>query len=385
MKKVCVVVQSRANYARIKSFLSACKASEQISLDIIASASMLLYRHGRPLDIMLQDGFIPRKSIYSTIDGDEPVVMAKSTGLTIIELSSAFEEIRPDFVLTVADRYETMATAIASSYMNIPLVHTQGGEVTGSIDESVRHSITKLAHVHFPATQKAAEYLRRMGEDPESVFTVGCPSMDLIPTVGELDLIDVISEYGGVGGVPDFAKPYVMAVFHPVTTEYESSSKQVKELLNSLIRIRDQGIQVIMLWPNIDAGSDSISKSLRDFREGGDSNGFFFFKNFSPEHYIVMLRKSLMIIGNSSSGLREASFIGLPSVNIGNRQRGRERASNTVDCVCSTAEIDQAVMHQLEIGRYEPSTLYGDGYAGQKMADIIKDFRPELQKRLHYD
>ena len=169
MRKVCVVVNSRANYGRIKSFMYHAQRSNKIELQLIVGASALLYRFGSAIDIIKSDGFEPNAVVHSILEGETPTTMAKSTGLGIVELATHFENLKPDIVLTVADRFETLATAVASSYMNITLAHTQGGEVTGSIDESVRHAITKLAHIHFPATERAAEYLERMGEQKNCI------------------------------------------------------------------------------------------------------------------------------------------------------------------------------------------------------------------------
>src|SRR6185312_11296337 len=155
---------------------------------------------------------------YSIIEGENPTTMAKSTGLIIMELATLFDQLKPDIVLTIADRFETMATAVATSYMNIPLAHTQGGEVTGSIDESVRHAVSKLAHIHFPATKQAAGYLVRMGERPETVHWVGCPSIDVVADIDLAMPADLLERYGGVGAPIDAGKPYLFVLQHPVTT-----------------------------------------------------------------------------------------------------------------------------------------------------------------------
>src|SRR5262245_22048549 len=198
-RKVCVVVNSRANYGRIKSFLRAARNHPDLELKLIVGASALLYRFGSVIDIMHKDGFQPDAIVHSIVEGETPVTMAKSVGLGTIELATHFQALLPDVVLTVADRFETIATAIAASYMNIPVAHTQGGEVTGSIDENVRHAITKLSHLHFPATERAREFLIRMGELPDSIFLTGCPSIDVL---AEIDLSlpsDVFERYRGVG------------------------------------------------------------------------------------------------------------------------------------------------------------------------------------------
>ena len=207
-RKVCVVVNSRANYGRIKSFLRAASDHPGLKLQLVVGASALLHRFGKAIDIIRGDGFEPQAVVHSIVDGETPTTMAKSVGLGTIELATHFEALKPDVVLTVADRFETIATAIAASYMNIPVAHTQGGEVTGSIDENVRHAITKLSHIHFPATARAREFLLRMGEREDTIFVTGCPSIDVLV---ENDLAlppDIFARNRGVGADLDVSKPY---------------------------------------------------------------------------------------------------------------------------------------------------------------------------------
>jgi UDP-hydrolysing UDP-N-acetyl-D-glucosamine 2-epimerase len=192
-RKICVVVASRANYGRIKSVLAAIKDSNKLELQLVVSASALLNKYGEVYKIIEKDGFIITRKAYYILEGENHIAMAKSTGMGVIELASIFDDIKPDMVLTVADRYETLATAIASTYMNIPLIHTQGGEVTGSIDESVRHAITKLAHLHFPATEQSRNRLIKMGEDPNFIFNVGCPAMDYLPNLDDIRILNNIN------------------------------------------------------------------------------------------------------------------------------------------------------------------------------------------------
>ena len=206
-RKICVVVASRANYGRIKSVLKAIDEHPQLQLQLVVSASALLERFGKVVNIIERDGFKIEAKVYIVIEGETPTTMAKSTGLAIVELSTIFENLKPDIVLTVADRYETMATAIAASYMNIPLAHTQGGEVTGSIDESVRHAVTKLAHVHFPSTELSRQRLIKMGEAPENVYLTGCPSLDIINDLDFSMDSDFFEKYTGVGARIDFNAP----------------------------------------------------------------------------------------------------------------------------------------------------------------------------------
>jgi UDP-hydrolysing UDP-N-acetyl-D-glucosamine 2-epimerase len=356
---------------------------EELVLQTVVGASALLQKSGNVQQIIESDGFDVSARMYTVIEGSEPVSMAKSTGLAVIETSSILDRLRPDVVVVVADRYEQIATAISASYMNIPVAHIQGGEITGSIDESVRHAITKLSHLHFPATELAASNLQQMGEDPNAIHTVGCPSIDLVVrTQGEISHTPAV---GGSGAQLNLENPYIVVLQHPVTTEYMDSYAQVTSTLEAVSRFSLQrGIQVVWLWPNVDAGSDSISKKLREFRESGNAENFHFRRNFSPENYIRLIRKAKCLVGNSSSGIREASFLGVPSVNIGNRQSGRERANNVIDTKSDSEEILEALNFQVDHGPYPPSHLYGDGNAGKRIANLLRGHLPSLDKKFHH-
>jgi UDP-hydrolysing UDP-N-acetyl-D-glucosamine 2-epimerase len=383
-RKVCVVVFSRANYGRIKSFLRAARNHPGLELQLIVGASALLYRFGEVIKIIRSDGFEPNSVVHSIVEGETPTTMAKSTGLAIVELATHFENLKPDVVLTVADRFETMATAVAASYMNIPVAHTQGGEITGSIDENVRHAITKLSHIHFPATERAKEFLIRMGEDPKTVYLTGCPSIDLLTDIDLSFTPDLFERYKGVGAVLDPGRPYIVVLQHPVTTEYGQGFQQINETLRAIHAIGSEGMQVAWLWPNVDAGSDDVAKGLRVFRETHRPDYLHFYRNFSPEDYARLINNSRCIVGNSSSGLREGAFLGVPCVNVGSRQSGRERAANVIDVPHDAAAIEAAVRHQIGHGRYEPSPLVGDGTAGRRIADILATAPLSIHKTIGY-
>ena len=379
-KKIFVVINNRANYARIKSVMQAILEHEDLHLQVAVGASALLHRFGMTIENIKDDGFSIDAKLYSVVEGENPTTMAKSTGLAIIELATLFENLRPDMVLTVADRYETLATAVAASYMNIPLVHTQGGEVTGSIDESVRHAITKLAHLHFPATATAAKNIVHMGEDASSVHMVGCPAIDLVAHL-DLSAPDQKKMPNGVGFIVDLTKPYLVVLQHPVTTEYGNGLQQIGETIKAIDAVNQQ---TIWLWPNIDAGSDEISKGLRSYREDTPNSKVGFFRNFSPELYAKLIANSACLIGNSSSAIREGSFLGVPAVNIGTRQNKRERGENVLNADYDSAEIESKILYQLKHGPYPKSIMYGDGNSGQAIAEILAQSDISTQKVLSY-
>jgi len=380
-RKICVVVNSRANYGRIKSVLSEINKHPALELQIIVGASALLYRFGNVKEVIEADGFRINAIVYSIVEGENPTTMAKSTGMAIIELATLFENLQPDIVMTVADRFETIATAISASYKNIPVAHTQGGEITGSIDESVRHAVTKLSHLHFTATEQATQYVIRMGEDPSCVFNTGCPSIDLILDLEMTLQPDIFTRYKGVGPDLDPEKPYLVVLQHPVTTEYGDGLEQINETLKAIKEIR---MQTVWLWPNVDAGSDDISKGLRMFRERERPDYIHFYRNFSVEDYVRLIHNSDCLVGNSSSALREGSFLGVPAVNIGTRQLNREHGNNVLHASYDANDIESAIKKQLDNGRYKRSTLFGDGHTGERIAKILSEVDIKIQKKLFY-
>ena len=383
-RKVCVVVNSRANYGRIKSVLKSIRAHSGLELQLIVGASALLHRFGSVVEVIRRDGFTPDSVVHSILEGETPTTMAKSTGLAIVELATHFENLKPDIVLTVADRFETIATAIAASYMNIPLAHTQGGEVSGSIDESVRHAVTKLSHIHFPSTERARDFLLKMGEQPDSVHLTGCPSLDLLVDADLSLAPDLFERYGGVGASVDPARSYLVALQHPVTTEYGAGLEQVRETLKAIDRVGRRGIQVVWLWPNVDAGSDDISKGLRVFRERHNPDYMHFFRNFGAEDYARLINNCTCLVGNSSSGIREGAFLGVPCVNVGSRQRARERGPNVIDTPHLADEIEAAIERQVAHGRYPPSLVYGGGRAAERITAVLATMPLSVDKTLSY-
>lgn len=384
MKKICVVIGSRANYSSIKSAMRAIQAHPQLELQLICAASALLDRYGQVVNLVEQDGFRIHEKLHILVEGETPTTMVKSTGMGLIELSSVFDRLGPDVVITVGDRFETMATTIAAAYMNIPVAHTMGGEVSGTIDESIRHAVTKFAHIHFPASREAAERIVKLGEPAETVFRVGCPRIDLVA--------EILAESGndmderifniGVGATLDLAKPFIVVSQHPVTTEYGEGERQIAATLSA---VRKSGMPAIVLWPNADAGSEDIARGIRKWRERGLAENMHFFKNLSTDAYIRLMSRAACLVGNSSSGIREGAFIGTPVVNIGTRQTARERGKNVVDVDHDETAIADAIAAQRKHGRYTIEDIYGEGNAGEKIAKILAELGPiDVQKRITY-
>jgi len=382
-RKICVVITARPSYARIKTVLQAIKRSCTMELQLVVGASALLERYGPVIDVIRDDGFNPNAVVYMVVEGENLVTSAKSTGIGIVELATIFDNLKPDIVLSVADRYETIATAIAASYLNIPVAHVQGGEVSGSIDEKVRHAVTKLSNIHLVATDKARERVIKMGEESKNVYITGCPSIDLAAKVAKhfSKFGDFFDKYPGVGKKFDLSSGYLVVMQHSVTNMYSSSLEQIRQ---TLLAIETLKIPTFWFWPNVDAGSDGISKGIRQFRETHQLPFVYFLKNLPPEDFLSLIFGARALIGNSSVGIRESAFLGVPVVNIGDRQQGRERGPNVIDVKENTAEICDAILKQVSHGRYPRSTIYGDGKAGERIADVLSIVGLNIEKRISY-
>jgi len=382
VRKVLVAITARPSYSRIRSALVHLREDPRVELKILCSGSSLLDRYGRVVDFIRADGFDVIDEAYTFVEGDDLINMALTTSNTIAYTAAILRRERPDVVVSIADRYETLGTAIAASYMNIPLVHVQGGELTGNIDEKVRHSITKLADLHLPSTAEAARRLVRMGENPDSIYVTGCPSIDIARECLSIPLADVVAATDRIsaGGHFDLDGPYLVVLLHPETDTHENSYQQMDMLLDV---VADCHLPTLLFWPNVDAGSDGTSKAVRIFRESGRADHFTFVKNLEGHQFLALLRDASCLIGNSSVGIRECAFLGTPVVNIGDRQQGRERAENVLDVPWERDLLKAALERQIDHGRYPSSDLYGDGKAGPVIARTIATARTSFTKRFH--
>ena len=382
-RKVCVVVTARPSYSRVKTALQAIKEHPKLELQLVLAGSSLLDRYGSAYKVIENDGFEVVEKIYNILEGETPTAMAKTTGLAIMELSTTFANLKPDVVVTIADRFETIATSIAASYQNIPLAHIQGGEVTGNIDEKVRHANTKLADIHLVASQDAEQRVIRLGENPDYVINTGCPSMDLAKEVLEKPDFDFdpLVKYGGVGSEINWRDGYLVVMQHPVTTEFKDAKKDIEATLDA---INDLKIPTFWFWPNVDAGSDATSKGIRAFREKYQPEYIHFFKNMEPNDFLRLIKNSRCLIGNSSVGIRESAFLGIPVVNIGTRQHGRQRAKSVIDCDYNKDMIKDSISTHLENGHYESEFIYGNGTAGEKIADTLATIDLIFHKTITY-
>jgi UDP-hydrolysing UDP-N-acetyl-D-glucosamine 2-epimerase len=383
-RKICVVVTARPSYSRIKTALTAIKNHQDLELQLVVAASALLDRYGSAVEYINKDGFEIAAKVFNVLEGENLTAAAKTTGIGILELSTVFDNLKPDIVVTVADRFETMATAIAASYMNIPLAHVQGGEVTGNIDEKVRHAITKLADYHLVASEDAKERVIKLGENPDFVFNTGCPSIDLAKEVMQSSAtlpFNPYEKYGGVGAEPDLSAGYIVVMQHPVTNEYQDSRRHIDTTLKA---ISELDRPTLWFWPNVDAGADGTSAGIRSYREKHTLPNVHFFKNMEGKDFLHLLNHTTCLIGNSSVGIRECAYLGVPTVNIGSRQNRRDRGSNVIDVDYDKEAIVAAVQTHLSRGKSSLSNVYGGGDAGTQIAELLATLPLQFHKTITY-
>ncbi len=379
-RKICFVLVNRANYGRVRSLMIRLKDSKYFELQTVLISSTLLKKYGSLINLVRKDGIKINFQLFNHIEGENLYTMTKSTGLALLDLSSAFQRLKPDMIFTIGDRYETLSTAITASFLNIFLVHLQGGELTGSIDEVVRHSITKLSNLHLVATKKSRKRVIQMGENPKSVLNVGCPSIDIIKKINFSTNVDLKKYKFGVGNSVELKKPYYVVLLHPVTTDYENNKNLINETIEAIKKLNKQ---TVWLWPNNDAGSNFITNKIRTLREKKIDLKINFYINFEVNDYLKLISKCKCLIGNSSSGIRESSYLGVPVVNIGDRQNFRERGKNIIDVDIDSNKILKAIksIHNKKIIK---SNIYGDGNANNKILKVLKTCDLNT-KKIFYD
>lgn len=382
MKHICIYIGGRANYSSIKSVMNAIKNDPEMKLSTLVGSSALLKRYGKVEDELIKDGFNIDYRFYSHVEGGNPETMVKSSGLALIEVSSIFSQMNPDCVLVVGDRFDVMPVALATAYMNIPLAHTMGGEVTGTIDESIRHALTKFANIHFPANDDAAKRILKMGEFENTVFNHGCPRNDLV--LNEIETSNsyaVLNEYFENFNFLENEK-YILLSQHPVTTEFENNVSYIKETLSAL---KKTGLPAILLHPNADAGGEDIIKCIEDFIDENNDPKYISSSNLPNRIYIHLMNTTSCLLGNSSSGIREGALIGTPVVNLGTRQNQRQAADNVITVKNNSEDIYNAILNRVEHGKFDRDELYGDGKTGVKIAKTLKDFNlKNTQKVISY-
>lgn len=373
IKKICFVIFSSANYNSIKSVILEAKKSKRFKVFVIVGASALQNKFGDVANRIINDGIKIDFKIENQFSTSELSSMVKTTGLGMIELSDIFTQVSPDVVFTVGDRYETISTAITATYMNILVAHTMGGEVTGTLDESVRHAISKLSHLHFVANKDSMKRVIKLGEVPSNVYNVGCPRNDLLKNILNKKKFKKEFEYlsrKGVGDLDNLSQndDYLVTLYHPVTTELEKNEQVILNIVDATSKFN---IKNIIIWPNSDGGSEQISKKLRTLREKNLMQNYKIYKNLPIEYYIPLIKHAKCLVGNSSSAIRDGAFIGVPAVNVGKRQNSRLTSKNVIQSSNEMQDIYKKI--KIQYGKkFKSSKLYGSGDSGKKILKILK-------------
>ncbi len=379
MKKVAVVSGTRADYGIYYPILKAIQGDDELELHLIVTGMHLSSSYGNTVENIKQDGFRISARVECLFQGSTHGNMARSIGTGIMGMTQAFESIEPDFVVVLGDRGEMLAAAIVSTHLNIPLIHLHGGEVSGTIDESVRHAISKLAHIHLVATEGSRERLIRMGEDPWRIHVVGAPRIETIENTMLPSLDETKQKYQ-----LDFTGEYLLFVYHPVTTE-EHDLVVLNQLFRELVKTE---LNLVCIMPNSDAGTEKIKEVYKDF--AGEPR-IYMATNFGQLDYLVMLKHAVMLVGNSSSGIIEAASYKVPVINIGSRQNGRERSLNIIDIAEDKDELVQALAHvrskEFQQSLHSLTNVYGRENTSRSIVQIIKQISKTerlIQKTITY-
>lgn len=372
MKHIAILLTNRANLARSQTVIEHLSRSSECKITILACSSFVLEKFGRPVDKIQNYPLTTLIEITSNIEGETLETQAKSTGLLLIELSSILCREKPDALIVVADRFEILAGAISAAYQNIPVVHIQGGEVSGNIDDRVRNAVTMLSDLHFPCSAPAVERLNKMAGLRGDVVNHGCPAMDLIYHHEPNDPWKVLDLYTHVGSAPKSGTPYLLLVFHPETDLYEQARARAEAFFSAMVS-DEIGMHLVVLWPNVDAGSDAVAKEIRRLRESHFNLPLAVYKHFSPEDYLDVMRGACVLVGNSSSFLREGLHLGKPAVLVGVRQANRDTGKNAEFASDLGPDLVAKVRNAIH-REVSPGNMYGVGGAGKGIAREILRF-----------
>lgn len=382
-RKVCVVTGTRAEYGLLRPIMNAIQEEGSLALQLLVTGMHLSFRHGRTINFIIEDGFYIDATVEMTPEGDSSFEMAESVGVGIVGMSKVFSALKPDVVLVLGDRVEALAASIAAVYMGIFVAHVHGGDsAEAGLDESARHAITKFAHIHFPATELSARRIRKMGEQDGRIFVTGAPGLDDIEK-GCYPPREIVAEKFGL----DLGKPTVLLVQHSVSTEPGLAGGQVRETLAALAELQ---FQTIAVYPNSDSGGGDIIEELESFRSSHP--WFKLYQSIPRADYLGLMNTVSVMVGNSSSGIIETAPFRLPVVNIGNRQKGRERNVNVVDADSDRQSITHAldfVLYDREFGnslRYLQNPCYPGG-SGCRIVKVLSEIvlgEKLLKKKLTY-
>lgn len=360
MRRIAYVSGTRADFGLLANTLCAAAADPRLQIEICVTGMHLLPQYGATVNEIEASGLPIMARVPVELDGGGGASMARALGHTLIGLTDVLATALPDAVLLLGDRGEMLAGALAALHMNIPIFHLHGGERSGTIDESVRHAISKIAHYHLVSTAGARERLIRMGELPERIFITGAPGLDglLQVTASSRDQLCIAHNF-------DSARPVALLLFHPVVQEATAAGQQAAALLSA---VAAEGLQALCLVPNADAGGAAIRTVLQDYACDRDIRVI---THLQRDVFVSWMAAADIMLGNSSSGIIEAASLGLPVVNIGSRQAGRERSGNTVDCPPEVNAIRSAIGKAMALRGRKFHNVYGDGAASQRIVDLL--------------
>ncbi len=366
-RRICYLTGTRADFGLMASTLRWINADPRLSLQLIVTGMHLSQRYGGTVSEVEAEGFEIAARVAVESDDTSAAGMAMNLGSMLLGFVPALKEIKPDMLLLLGDRGEMLAGALAAIHLGIPVVHLHGGERSGTVDEPVRHAISKLSHLHFVATSEARDRLIRMGERGDSVHVVGAPGVDGLMDATRPARENLCAQVGF-----DPAHSVGLLVFHPVLQESSDAARQVRDVLQAT-----EGLQILALMPNSDAGSEAVRQVLSSAAEQGQ---IVLKTHLRRDEYIGWLAACDVLIGNSSSGIIEAASFGTPVVNIGTRQNLRERNTNVTDVPVETNVIRAALAKAVSHGRYVPFNVYGDGQAGERIVELLATtvITPEL-------
>ncbi|XP_041047366.1 bifunctional UDP-N-acetylglucosamine 2-epimerase/N-acetylmannosamine kinase isoform X1 [Carcharodon carcharias] len=376
--RICVATCNRADYSKLAPIMFGIKEQPDLfDLKVVVLGSHLIDDYGNTYRMIEQDDFDINTSLHTIVRGEDEAAMVESVGLALVKLPDVLNRLKPDLMIVHGDRFDALAVATSAALMNIRILHMEGGEVSGTIDDSIRHAITKLAHYHVCCTRSAEQHLIAMCEDHNRILLSGCPSYDKLLTAGSKDYLSILQTWLSKDVKP---REYIVALQHPVTTNIKHSVKMFELTLDALITFNKR---TLILFPNIDAGSKEMVRVMR--KKGIEQNpNFRAVKHIPFEQFIQMVAHAGLMIGNSSCGVREAGAFGTPVINLGTRQTGRETGENVLHV--RNADSQNKILHalQLQFGKLYPcSKIYGDGNAVPRILKFLKsiDMDEPLQKK----
>jgi UDP-N-acetylglucosamine 2-epimerase (hydrolysing) len=354
-KRVAFLTGTRADYGKIKSLLTILNNDEKYQVDILVTGMHLLPKYGETVSQVLSDGL---GSIHLLPNQFSEQAMEVSLAKTIEQLSNFIQNNKPDLLVVHGDRIEALAGAIVGSLRNVPVAHIEGGEVSGTIDGLIRHSVSKLAHLHFVSNQAAKSRLMQLGENEESIYIIGSPDVDIMFSRKLPSIEDVKARYE----IP-FLK-FAIVTFHPVTTELKDLDNQIENICRALIKSKEN---YVVIKSNNDLGSEVIQNCIA---KKLTSEKFKHLPSMRFEHFLTLMKNSQFMIGNSSAGVRETTYYGVPSVNIGSRQRNRNKSTLIVDVNADENQILDAIIRTKDLSR-DPQQSFGDGNSDQLFKEIL--------------